>query len=338
MAQRIVTVFVLAALLSGCGGNPWMEPVPSGPQPEPTRGITGLPGTLNPTARASITRNEDPASGNGNGFVSAVRYNAAADTFAVDGLAFDGANVYRLDRSVQFGRGISAFASEAVIRDPLNGNEIPQLTHRALYGSNAGDTMRFAIVRTGAYVGYGFGGFIYQRDGGFSLPAPDAAGNRGQGNYSGSYAGLRDFSGSGAQDEEVPELEYTSADMSIVIDYDDFNDGLGVRVEQSNRRVFDIDGNDITATIVDLLPGDATALPVLVNPTLGPGQTDASGEFTGTLVPLGGGGSVGTYYAVMGGENAADIVGIITFDPVADGRFTGVNVRETGGFVVTRNN
>ncbi|MCB5409918.1 hypothetical protein [Pseudogemmobacter faecipullorum] len=328
-------VFISAALvitLTACGGgNPFREPTP-GPIPEPggdvTSGITGLPGTATPGAGAPIRRREARASGTGNGYVSDVSYNAVADTFTVEGLAFDGGNVYRRDRSVNLGSEISAYASDALAYDPTTGSPIPQLTHRAVYGKAASGSY-FAIVRTGAYVDYGFGGFVYERAGGFSLPPADGAGKRGQGNFTGEYAGLRDFSGPGA-----PGLEFTRGDMRMAIDFDDFNDGHGVNAVISNRRVYDINGADITAVVAGALPGSPAALPV-ISFAIGPNVTDSSGEMAGRVVVDST--AAGNYYAVLGGAGATEVVGIIALTPTPDGRTTGVTVRETGGFVLTRN-
>lgn len=354
MFRPVVYALLTSALLAGCGGstNPFLpDPDPGGggggTDPGTPSGVTGLPGTANPTASGAIWRKEatkaqNPQGQDGDGFVpNSVRYIASDDTFYVDGLAFDGDNIYHRDTGILLGSSMKVFAAKEVIYDPQTGAPIPQFSpHRALYGSTANGSMEFAIVRTGAYVEYGFGGFVYRRNGGFSLPPVNSStGKRGPATFSGEYASIRDFSGSSG-----PTLEYGTGDMFIDIDFDDFNDGLGgVSGEVGNRRVYDINGNDITAQILATLPPGAAGLPV-ISFRVGPGMTDLNGEMHGTVgeqvfvsgsgwQPVGAGGQ---YYAVIGGAGGQEIVGIITLDPVADGRFSGVEVRETGGFVLTR--
>jgi hypothetical protein len=198
-------------------------------------------------------------------------------------------------------------------------------------------------VRTGQYVDYGFGGFLYQRNTAVSLP------NSGQAVYSGQYAGIRDFLSRGG-------LEYVVGDAAVAIDFEDFNDGSGVRGQITNRRVFDINGVNITQSIIDAInntgfdpanpgiPGtyaNITELPTLLF-TVGPNTADANGEMTSTLgsqLAQNSGAAVtfegGTYYAMVAGDNAEEIVGIVVVTST-DPRYTGVTTRETGGFIVYR--
>jgi hypothetical protein len=216
------------------------------------------------------------------------------------------------------------------------------MTHRALYGvSNTGD-VEFAIVRTGAYVSYGFGGFIYQRNGDVTLPTA------GQASYSGPYAGLRDFIGRGG-------IEYATGDMSIDIDFDAFTAKSGaeqaaVRGRLTNREIYDVNGNNITRDILDALEAEHgmtyNSLPSVIF-EVGPSVMDANGEIVGNVgnslnTPTG---AItfeeGKYYALISGNatqgGADNIVGILVFETTQDQRFDNVTVRETGGFVIGRN-
>ncbi|MEM8732344.1 MAG: hypothetical protein AAGF79_20735, partial [Pseudomonadota bacterium] len=212
------------------------------------------PGTASPTPDSGITRTEPTAADGGNdgdGFVTDVRYDADSDTFFVDNLAFDAANVYERGTAVSSLGPYAVYESTDSVTDPLTGNSIPQLTYRAIYGVSDSGNTQFAVVRTGSYVEYGFGGFVYQRNNGVTLPSS------GQAIYTGTTAGLRDFSGAGG-------LEYTTADMQLAIDFEDFNETTGTRGDAVrgvvfNRRVFDINGGDITQQVIDGINDDANA-------------------------------------------------------------------------------
>lgn len=211
------------------------------------------PGTASPSPNNGIFRSEprsEEDGANGNGYATGISYDGATDTFTVDGLAFDGGNVYQRGNPVSSlnDGAFSVYEADQQFPDSVTNTPVNQLTHRAIYGvsrnidANGQPETQFAIVRTGAYVGYGFGGFVYQRANDVNMPSS------GQAVFNGRSAGLRDFNERGG-------LEYTTANVEVAIDFDDFNDdtggrGDGVRGEFTNRRVFDIDGNDITAAVL----------------------------------------------------------------------------------------
>jgi hypothetical protein len=162
------------------------------------------PGTASPSPDASIRRFE-PLNETGGGFVRSVSYNAAEESFTVDNLAFDGITPYRRDSGLPSMGGYAVFESDETVRDPVNGDEIGQLDYRAIYGVSRNSTTvdgermpvsRFAIVRSGDFVDYGFGGFLYERNGGVELPER----RDGQAVFIGDYAGTRVFSGRGGQE------------------------------------------------------------------------------------------------------------------------------------------
>lgn len=368
-------------LLSACGGNPFVnEPVPTDPTtpvtPDPNGGITtegGLPpGTTSPSPSTGISRYEpkgkDSADGDsGNGYVREVSYNGPTaaeptrDTFTVDNLGFDGNNTF--DRAtpgtlnnVPGNRGTYAlFDGKPSLPDTITGEPINQLQYRAIYGVSydTNGSVKFAIVRTGSYVDYGFGGFIYSRAGGVTLPAEGSGSSeefltsgaknpayRGQAQYTGKVAGLRDFKGAGG-------MEMSTADMTMAIDFDDFNDGNAVRGTVYNRRIYDLAGNDVTQTVLDALDTETgrtnNALPV-IQFTIGPGVMNDNGEIVGKLnsnYTDSTGRSVsfeeGKYYALVSGDNAAgqQVVGVYVVEG-SDLRYEGVTVRETGGFILQR--
>lgn len=298
------------------------------------------PGTASPTPATGIFRTEPTeAQGGqvGDGFVTDVAYNSADDTFTVDNLGFDGDNVY--DR----GTLVSSFGDYAVYEaatqfpDSVTGSPINQFTHRAIYGVSNSGSVEFAIVRTGAYVNYGFGGFVYQRNDGVNLPTT------GQALYSGETAGIRDFDGSGG-------IQYSTGDIDVAIDFDDFNDTTGsrgdaVRGVVYNREVYDINGTDITQTIVDGINADTNsnldAIPTLTF-EVGPGVMDNNGEIVGNVNSfyVNADGEVatyetGNYYAIVSGDNAEEIVGVIVTTTDVGGP-AGATTRDTSGFIVYR--
>jgi hypothetical protein len=308
------------------------------------------PGTANPAPDRSIFRREAFDAENGAGYAESISYDSTADVFYVDNLAFDGNNAYArddqrpsLDTAPAGGRAdagrFAVYENANPILDTLNTEPIDQLPHKAIYAVSQSGETEFAIVRTGAYINYGFGGFVYQRNG------TDAAGNpvsvtlptEGQANYQGEYAGLRDFQGRSG-------LEYVTGDMRMAIDFEDFNDPTGVRGEITNRRVYDaFSNNEITTDLVTALNQDGgsfTQLPTLLF-RVGPGVLDENGEITGqafssdvtnTQVEVY---EEGNYYAVLSGPDADEVVGIVVVES-EDPRFTGITARETGGFIATR--
>jgi len=315
--KRILGLGLVALALGACDGkNPLTDPAASG--------LDLLPGTDTATASTPITRYE-AQSVDGNGYAQAITYDATADTFTVDNLAFDGANAYARDNVVANLGPFRVYENDSVYFDDVTGAPINQMPHKAIFGESTSGNTRFAIVRTGAFLTYGFGGFMYERDGGVNLPTT------GQATFTGKYGGLRDFNGRA-------ELEYVTGDMAIDIDFADFNTGAGVRGTVTNRAILDVNGVDVTASVTGAL--GVTTLPVL-DFLIEPGVASDAGEMTGSVssyVPATGGGVTlfesGKYYAVLSGDSA-EIVGVIVVE-ATDARYTGVTVRETGGFILYR--
>jgi len=338
----IRTAVLACLVLTACDGNPFVAG-DGGDTGISNASVSSLPGTDNPTAAGNITRIEDRNTGPGgdevygNGFAEGYRYDPAGDTFTVDNLAFDGGNVYERSASFPTVGPADVYAASATYEDAQTGAQIDQFSYRALYGVSRTGNTSFAIVRTGAYEPYGFGGFIYSRDGGVVLPTS------GQAEYTGDYAGLRDFNGRGG-------MQITTGDMEMAIDFNDFNpdesstgNGAGIQGLITNRRVFDLDGNDITASVLTQINDaknpdfDLTELPTLVF-KVAPGVLDNNGEAEGNLdsaIVVSGkaeGLEDGRYYAVIAGENADEVAGVIVVTSDLDG----VGVRETGGFILYR--
>ncbi len=342
MTRTSWALLCAVALAAGCTDGTESEDDATDTTTGITSDLTLPPGTTSPTPASGIYRTE-PTDGNvGDGYAENFRYDSATDTFYVEGLGFDGDQ----EEGLPFQRstpgtlnGFALYEAPATHPDSLTGAPITQMEHRALYGistSGSGD-VEFAIVRTGSYTGYGFGGFAYRRNGSVVLPTG------GQALYTGQYAALRDFNGTGG-------IEYASGDMEVAIDFNGFSSqcsggcASAVRGFVTNRLYFDSDGNDITAAYLTALGTENsttyTELPTLVF-TVGPSVMDDNGELTGAVtsrITTSSGVEThesGTYYAILSGDDAEELVGVLVVesDYPIDGNVT---VRETGGFILER--
>ncbi|MFT5065265.1 MAG: hypothetical protein ACJAXK_001177 [Yoonia sp.] len=358
---RIITAVSIVALMGACSGEQPFEFTDTGAADDATTDesatnddTTGTttdeaaedtsaldvgtelpPGTDEPSADGDIFRYE-ARDGAGGGLVTSVTYNASADTFNVDNIGFDGANVYTRDNQVGSLNGFALYEGAATSVDSLTGDTIPQITpYRALVGVSdniEGGERRtsFAIVRTGAYNGYGFGGFVYERNGGVTLPIS------GQARFQGDYAGIRVFNGLGG-------MELTRGDMTVDIDFRDFNANDAVKGTIANREAFALSGLEIPLGGVGEL-----ALPD-INFVIQEGAPSLSdnGEISGTLNNVifdpDTGSFVeyesGTYYGIIAGDmttgEGGELVGVIVIES-DDPRYEEVTAQETGGFILYR--
>ena len=347
--NKLIVALAAGISLSACSsGNPFTEDegTTTDGSTDAGSGITSdrvvPPGTGNASAQNAIFRSEPTSTEegrDGDGFATDIIYDSVNDTFTVDNLAFDGDNTYArvTTTNVQNSIPYAVYEADATFPDAVTGALISQIGHRAIYGVSTSGNTQFAIVRTGDYVDFGFGGFVYQRDNDVTLPSS------GQAAYTGQVAGIRDRLGGGG-------IDFTTADMDIAIDFDDFNAttetrGDAVRGLVYNRRILDIDGNDITATVLnrvgDNLDVTLNNVPDLVF-EVSPGVLDNNGEIVGNLnstyVDASGQAQTfesGNYYAVLSGEGQdQEIVGVFvvesTNDPIAS------TTRETSGFILYR--
>jgi hypothetical protein len=346
------TIFAIAAVLglAACSGNPFLID-----RDTDGNGPPGTDGTPVAVASRGITRVEEKSTSGsalGNGYAEGFVYNAAADTFAVDGLAFDGDNVYARDDTVASLGPYQVYEADATVPDTVTGLPINQFVYRAVQGRstslvNGQPATRFAIVRTGSYTPYGFGGFIYERNGPVNLPAT------GDARYQGRYAGLRDFNGTAG-------LQYVEGDMAAAIDFDDFNDaneliGDGIRGDVRNRVIRDLNGNDITGAFLAAVNADIAAIdPAAANLTelpvlffkVGPGLISRNGEVAGEVASTYFDGNVikdfeaGKYYAIISDTattSAGEFVGVVVVEGDVPGTDGSATYRETGGFILYRN-
>ncbi|GAA6174771.1 hypothetical protein [Sulfitobacter pacificus] len=351
---------LLCTFLVGCGGGD--APFGEDATDSGTDGGTGTggdvgdgtgiireglpPGTASPAPDSRIVRSEPTEAEGGNlgdGSATGIRYDGDTDVFTVDGLAFDGGNRYARGVNVSSLNGeFAVYEAFQQFPDSSNDELINQFTHRAIYGvsrnldSEGNPQTQFAIVRTGAYIPYGFGGFVYQREGSVELPTG------GQAVFNGRSAGLRDYDGSGG-------LEYSTANVEIAIDFESFNASSGVRGDAvrgtfSNRRVYDVNGADITDTIVGRINAKNDASLGSIPDArfeVGPGVMDANGEIIGNVFSnfVDENGRVreyesGKYYAIVSGDDTNEIVGVLVTENTAE--LDNVTVRDTSGFIVYR--
>ena len=356
MKNKIISLALIAGLAACSGGNPFDEAdTGTGTGTGTDGGTTGgetdgggisaggtPPGTITPSPNSSLVRREALVEGDGsnagNGFVTTVTLNAN-DTFTVDNIAFDGDRPYDRGTAVsslsprEDGTGrFQVYEAPAEAIDPVNGRVIDQAGYRAIYGQSRNTvtnsdgsvvpTTKFAIVRTGSYINYGFGGFIYQRDTSVTLPETLQA------QYIGKSAGLRDSNTSGG-------LMYTTADVVVDIDHDDFNDkavirGDGVKGVIKNRRVFDLEGNDVTSTVANTLEEGTTSIPD-VGFVVKPDVLDNNGEILADIFTTSSAGArleTGKFYAIVSGDNPDEIVGVYVLEAAGN--------RDTSGFIVYR--
>lgn len=341
----------LAVGLAGCDGNPF--PVMDSDNPATDGGVV----TEGGGSGSSVTVFAETTTGDG--FIKNLTYDAASDTYGVDNLAFDADNAYHRGTTTigLYPAGelssYRVYEPDNFVLDGIAGVSIHQFQHRMVTGTSRSGRTSFTIVRTGSYEGYGFGGFILQRDGGTTPPANIP--NDGQAAYRGDYAGLRDYDGKSAEQNEVLDLgdalHYVTGRMEIDIDFRDFNDGDAVKGRVTDRRIFDMNGVDITSTILDQIEAKYNSRPSVL-PTLifdvTPNSISPNGQIRGTLsssvLDLRGLEPVltkleeGNYYGILSGSgpNGPDeLVGIVVVTG-EDPQLGNVTVRETGGFVLYR--
>ncbi len=358
--NRPLTFLSFLALLAACsGGNPlYTEEAadPTTPTDSSVASLIGLAGTTDPSPSSSIFRYGDDS---GDFEDTQSEHNAHVSSFSLNGdeltvccLAFDGdpaadgSSVYAIGTAVSSMGGYSVYQAEVSTPDFLTTDAIAQITpYRAIMGVS--DTLvngvprsQFVIVQTGGYIGYGFGGFAYMREGSVILPTTG-----GEATFSGSYAGMRTY-------EPTGRLDYTTGDMEVAIDFGGFgNETQAIRGIISNYQVFDINGNLINDAN-DPYNFNSPYFQFVIDHG---DHVDDSGEITGDVltnvsrpnVPDGIDGN-GTYYGILSGDltggDGGELVGVLAIewgdlipsDPVTAPDTLDISVSETGGFILTR--
>jgi hypothetical protein len=366
LLSAAICSFVALAACGGDGTNPFMDDTGTGTDPDipvnpvdPTDpiipddgfniGTGGVPPQVDgePSApNRSVVRYEE-RNENGGGRAEIFTYIADGDRFSVDNLAFDGDEPYSRESdeflaSLGPNNSYAVYEAEQVVPDFLDLDPIDQIVpYRAIVGiskATVEDAPRtsFAIVRTGGYVDYGFGGFVYQRAGGVVMPTT------GQARFDGDYAGMRIYNGRGGMD-------YVEGNMWMALDFDDPTDAVaGVRGSIFDRVAFDVNGVPITSTgNNERTPDGVLPLPNVSFVLNGDqGNVSADGELNGGLISsyLNASGNTvdheaGTYFAILAGDtttpDGGEIVGVVVLNST-DPRFGGSEAQETGGFILYR--
>lgn len=206
--------------------------------------------------------------------------------------------------------------------------------------SGAGGTGALVgAVATNAYRGSGYGGAYASRPVGAGLPPTQPATYQ----YTGSYNGIRVI----RQQEDIAPangIQLTTGDAEINIDLQDFDLSGAIRGQIRNRRLFDLNGNEI------LVPGRSLGRLELVITNLDPATlettSDAANPGTTNTRNLDNSfAQTGTWTGLVSGPNGEEVAGFLIvegelsdFDPNFDSDLTRLPVtgRETGGFIAAR--
>lgn len=160
------------------------------------------------------------------------------------------------------------------------------------------------VARNADYFDLGYGGTIYRRDATTTIPREGLA------SYTADYVGLVAFENAGG-------LERTRGDVRIEVDFAD---------ERMRGFVTNRVNVDTGEALLEVVLNDAT-----FENGHATGGTAVSRDGTGTTVES------GTYQALFGGEDAAEVVGVfILSSTVERGGITGLRAREEAIFIGTR--
>lgn len=278
---------------------------------------------------ASIAR----AQGEANGY----NYDTPNDYLYINNLPYDGLETdpYIRYALVPTGDNFAIYQSISSVEDSKNETvSIPQDAYRAVYGTSASGGSQLVIVKTGAYAGDGFGGYVYQRQ------AVDHEGNSmefimptsGQALLSGDYQGLIVY------EPGLARLDHVKGTAKLTIDFKDFDNSPALWFQIIDRTIYDdsgIDASDQFTTVsVANDDGSSSTYHVDVTSIVAEKSLTTSGEFSGELLLSEKNGS-GHYYGILSGENADEAVGIVELQ-WQHPQSTATTVRETGGFIITR--
>ena len=359
MQKSILTLALLTAL-AACGGdgtNPFQTTEDNIDNSDlSVESLVKLEGTENPSSTSDIYRYgsaldgvDDPQDPQ-NGYVSSVTINGneiEVCCLAFDGNpASDGTSIYTRDDVVASLNGYDVYEAEISTPDFLTSDAIAQIAPtRAIVGVSSNTVggqpqTRFAIVRTGGYIGYGFGGFVYEREGGVVLPT-----NGGEARFEGNYAGMRTFSPTG-------DLEYTQADLVVDIDFGGFgNNTQTLKGRFNNYQVFDVNGNVIQTGFIDT---DDYQFRIAISNA---DTLDDNGEMQAEVLPfiryfddqgdLQTTSGTGMFYGVLAGDltsgSGGELVGVLAIewgnvygDDITQPGTRTIGVSETGGFILSR--
>lgn len=256
MKLKVMTTAVLCAGLAACGGT---DAGGGGTTATPTPGtVTGL--------GAAKVLNEDFQA-------TRIEYDAAADEMIIESIPFDD-EVFegRYTRTPSLDRGAyRAYASTRGIDQYV-----------AYFDESASGAVSAAIVQGGNYLGHGYRGAMYQRNGSVTMPATTQ-----RAFYNGDYIGSR-------SNETEGGFHTVTGDADMEVDFSDNT----VRGSISNRQVvYSSNAGSAVPTISSTVQfGDSTL-------------DRTNGTFSGNLSQTAD--TSGTYEGMLadGTGNASEIVG-----------------------------
>ena len=253
------------------------------------------------------------------------------EVLLIDNIPFDGTATlpYAHESTGQSATGVQPvqagfrlFDAQDTVTDDVSGATIDQLNYYALYGQSRSGATEFVIVKTDSYIGEGFGGHIVQRnsfdfnDDAVIFSRPEASQARLDGQYDG-------FIVSTTGDNEAP-LTQTRADVTLLVDFDDFNDKPAVIFFATNREAVTKVRQEIGYNIV--FSERITQLQN-ISTKVGSGAIDSVGKFDIAVFSTDQSEN-GTIEGYLAGQIPTEAAGIL--------RLTGENYIETGGFFAYR--
>lgn len=291
---------------------------------------TGAPGDIPVTSSPTVNNGIVTMAGE----ATAYRYDAANDYLYVVNLPFDGTrdDPYIRVEPYPMSNGHGRYKAIRVVEDPNTGQEIIQDPYQAVYGVSASGGSEYVVVRTQNYIDEGYYGYVLQRNN------FDDAGNdmllimptQGQAAYSGDYHGFRVFEG-------MSGMELVTGKATLSIDFDDFQHNPAVAFNIVDRRIFDVEGNNITTdyphynAVVD---GTSVAYHTdfysEIGENLNPDGTIEQGLVNSNLEKF-----EGTHYGILSGAEASEVVGVIRsqHEHPLDNTIT---IIENGGYIADR--
>lgn len=223
------------------------------------------------------------------GEVNSVSYDAGTDTLTINNLVgVGGDNSYSRDAALDR-NGFQAYTND----DGFH-------AYVALYQDTG--TVHAGVVGTSDYEDYGYGGTVYGNTGTAKLPTSGWA------QYDGDYAAIRVYS-------DGSPIRYADGDMTLLVDFNDFDLGGGVEGGITNRKEYDENG---------VYMGDLPDVGFVTASINGDKITSTTAE----EVPSG---MTGTMEGIFGGDSTTgngEVAGVVVM--------TGGNVKESGVFILTQ--
>ena len=234
-----------------------------------------------------------------------IAYDPGSDTLTINNIPFDDPeNAYKRIQTETFANGFNAYES-----DPAPGSN--EIQYFAVFRRSDSGQSQVAAAGTTAYVQFGYGGAGAQR-----LGANPTLPTTGIYSYNGEYAAVRTTLDAGPGGSNL--AEFVTGDVTMRVDYGDFDDTGTVGGTVGNRRLYDTTGTQIGTLDGFISMQDSTIdfeTQTIVSATVT--------EFVGGTATRS-----GSWEGVFAGPNGEEIAGVLFVE--------GDDVREVGGFVTTQ--